>query len=87
MITISTGTRTTKIARREEAGKTLPGITEGFTREAGKITRVSSTAGQPYVAANYEEGTFIGGSTITQDQLSKLILAAARKGWAVEGEL
>lgn len=73
------------IATREEAGKSLPEISAGFEREIGKITRVSSTSEQPYVAANYDaNGSFVGGSTLTEGMYAQLLNKANKEGWTVE---
>jgi len=72
------------IAPREEAGRSLPAISSGFTREPGCITRTSSSIAQPFVAANFSADGFVGGKTITKKEQSAIIATAKKEGAHIE---
>lgn len=84
-ITIRVAGRYTIIASREEAGISLPAISDGFEKQAGRITRISSTEAQPYVGANFtEDGTFVGGMTMSESYRAAAIKKAREIGATIE---
>lgn len=85
MITITIQNLVVKIAERSACGVSLPEISSGFDREMGKISRISSTSPQPYVGANYKDGAFVGGKTLTAIEVQNLIKISAEKGAQIEG--
>jgi len=73
------------IADRDEAGKSLPPLSSGFSREPGTILRVSSTVAQPFICANYDaEGHFVGGRTYSEVNKNSAITALKEKGFRIE---
>jgi hypothetical protein len=54
-------------------------------RFAGKINHVSSTDAQPYIAANFAvDGTLIGGQTLTESYLNRVLNQAEKAGAKIE---
>ena len=51
------------------------------------IQVLSSTSAQPYIGVNFVDGRPIGGRTMTEAEVKKLLDISARQGFDVEGDL